>query len=155
VREAGGTSETGQGSRSEVRGFRNFEPRTLNFGPRLSRMSRASRSTVHGRWRTFSASCGINRSFRHTSCSSRSLRDAVSGLPLSRPRTDSSSVAGDARADHGRIVDRPPNHHIRPSEIRQWIDARMNLRHILVIDSLAVCYTRASERMLTRMEGQA
>jgi hypothetical protein len=79
----------------------------------------------------------------------------ISGHPLSAPRAGLSSVAGDARADHGRIVDRPPNLHIRPSEIRQWIDARMNLRHILVIDSLAVCYTRASERMLTRMEGQA
>jgi len=55
-------------------------------------------------WRTVSASYGINRSLRHTSCNSRSLRDAVSGLPLSRPRADSSSVAGDAHADHGRIV---------------------------------------------------
>ena len=64
-------------------------------------------------------------------------------------------MAGDARADHGRIVDRPPNHYVRPNEIRQWIGARMNLRHILVIDSLAVCYTRARGRMLTRMEGHA
>jgi hypothetical protein len=68
---------------------------------------------------------------------------------------DASSVADDAHADHGRIVDRPPNHHIRPNEIRQWVDARMNLRHILVIDSLGICYTRASERMLTRTEEQA
>jgi hypothetical protein len=29
--------ETGEGSRSEVRGFRNFEPRTSNFGSILSR----------------------------------------------------------------------------------------------------------------------
>jgi len=41
-RETGGTSE---GSRSEVRGFRNFEPRTSNFGSRLSRASRFSRSS--------------------------------------------------------------------------------------------------------------
>src|SRR6266852_3559590 len=35
-------SETDDGSRSEVRGFLNFEPRTPNFGSRLSRSSRAS-----------------------------------------------------------------------------------------------------------------
>ena len=45
-------------------------------------------------------------------------------------------MAGDARADRGRIVDRPPNHHVRLYEIRQWVDARINLRHI-PIDSLA------------------
>ena len=61
-------------------------------------------------------------------------------------------MAGDARADHGRIADRPPNHYVRPNEIRQWIDARMNLRHILVIDSLAVCYTCAPARMVARTE---
>ena len=152
MREAGGTSETGQGSRSEVRGFRNFEPRTLNFGPRLSRMSRASRSTVHGRWLTFSASCGINRSLRHTSCSSRSLRDAVSGLPLLRPRTDSSSVAGDVHADHGHIVDRPPNHHIHPNEIRQWVDAHTHLPYIPL--SIPQGYATLA-RMLTRTEEHA
>lgn len=59
---------------------------------------------------------------------------------------DSSSVAGGVHADHGHIVDRPPNHHIRLDEIRQWVDARLNLRHILVIDSLGVCYTRSLER---------
>ena len=44
-------------------------------------------------------------------------------------------MAGDARADHGHIVDRPPNHHVRLNEIRQLVDARTNLRHI-PIDSL-------------------
>ena len=44
-------------------------------------------------------------------------------------------MAGDARADHGHIVDRPPNHHVRLNEIRQWVDARTNLRHI-PIDSV-------------------
>ena len=48
-------------------------------------------------------------------------------------------MAGDARAGHGRIVDQPPNHHIRPNETRQWVDARMNLRHILAFDSLQGC----------------
>ena len=33
------TSETDDGSRSEIRGFRNVEPRTSNFGSRLSRLS--------------------------------------------------------------------------------------------------------------------
>src|SRR4029077_20738651 len=42
---------------SEVRSLRNVEPRTSNFGYRLSRMSCASRGTVYGRWRSFSASC--------------------------------------------------------------------------------------------------
>jgi hypothetical protein len=45
---------------------------------------------------------------------------------------DSSLVAGAARADHGRIVDRPPNHHIRPDEIQQWVDARMNLPYVRI-----------------------
>ncbi len=30
-----------------------------------------------------------------------------------------------------------------------------NLRHILVINSLGICYTRAIQRMLTRTEGHA
>jgi len=37
------TCETDEGSRSEVRGFRNFEPRTSNFESRFSRQSRPSR----------------------------------------------------------------------------------------------------------------
>jgi hypothetical protein len=41
--------------RFDVRGFRNFEPRTSNFGSRLSRMSRASRATV----------CGAGGRFQH------------------------------------------------------------------------------------------
>ena len=45
-------------------------------------------------------------------------------------------MAGDARADHGRIVGQPPNHPVRLDEIRQWVDARINLRH-MPIDSLA------------------
>ena len=69
---------------------------------------------------TFSASCEINRSLHHTFCSSRSLRDAVSGLLLSEPRADSSSVAGDARPDHGRIGDRPPNLRLRLGETPPW-----------------------------------
>jgi len=40
----GGTSETDDGSKSEVRGTRNFEPWTSNLGSRLSCISRASRS---------------------------------------------------------------------------------------------------------------
>jgi len=40
-----------EGSRSEVRGFQNFEPRTSNFGSRLSRMLRTSSP----------AACGILR----------------------------------------------------------------------------------------------
>jgi hypothetical protein len=35
-----------EGSRSEVRGFQNFEPRTSNFGSHLSRMSRTSSPAV-------------------------------------------------------------------------------------------------------------
>jgi hypothetical protein len=35
----------GEGSRSEVRGFRNFELRTQNFESRLSRFSRKSRES--------------------------------------------------------------------------------------------------------------
>src|SRR5207244_823110 len=58
-------------------------------------------------------------------------------------RADSSSVAGDAHVDHGHIVDQPPNHHIRPNEIRQWVDARTHLPYILVIDFSGVCYTCA------------
>src|SRR5712692_12029020 len=50
-----GTGETGDGLRSEVRGFRNFEPRTSNFGSRLSRLSRASCATV----------CGAGGLFQH------------------------------------------------------------------------------------------
>ena len=96
-----------------------------------SYLSRFLRATRERRWRTVSASCSINRSLRHTSCTSGSLRDAVSGLPLSGSRADSSSVAGDARADHGHIGDRPPNHHTRPNEIRQWVDARTHLPRIL------------------------
>jgi len=41
--EKSGTSQTDDGSRSEVRGFRNFEPRTSNIVLRLSRFSRQSR----------------------------------------------------------------------------------------------------------------
>ena len=37
------TREPDEGSRSEVRGFRNFEPRTSNFESRFSRLSRPSR----------------------------------------------------------------------------------------------------------------
>ena len=37
------TGETREGSRSEIPGFQRFEPRTSNFGSRLSRISRASR----------------------------------------------------------------------------------------------------------------
>jgi hypothetical protein len=37
------TGGTREGSRSEVPGFQSFEPRTSNFGSRLSRISRASR----------------------------------------------------------------------------------------------------------------
>ena len=44
-----------EGSRSEVRSFRNPEPRTPNFGSRFSRMSRASRATACG-------TCGL---FQH------------------------------------------------------------------------------------------
>ena len=51
-RETGWTEE---GSRSEVRGFRNFEPRISNFGSRLFRMSRASRVMV----------CGADELFQH------------------------------------------------------------------------------------------
>jgi len=46
--ETGGTSE---GSRSDVRAFRNFEPRTSRFGSRLwraSRFLRSSRDAVRG-----------------------------------------------------------------------------------------------------------
>src|SRR5437899_3954432 len=48
TRETGGTSETRESSRSEVRGFRNCEPRTSNFGSRLSRMSRDSSTAISG-----------------------------------------------------------------------------------------------------------
>ena len=44
----GGMGKTGKGSMSDVRGFRNVEPRTSNFGLRFSRMSRTSRATVCG-----------------------------------------------------------------------------------------------------------
>jgi len=37
----------GAGSRSEVRSFRDIEPRTSNFGSRFSRVSRASRVAIH------------------------------------------------------------------------------------------------------------
>ena len=37
------TCETDEGSRSEVRGFRNLEPRTSNFESSFSRPSRPSR----------------------------------------------------------------------------------------------------------------
>ena len=47
-RETGGTGETDGGSRSEVRGFQNVEPRTSNFASRISRMSRVSRAIVGG-----------------------------------------------------------------------------------------------------------
>jgi len=43
----------GKGSRSEVRGFRNCEPRTSNFGSRLSRKSRDSSAAVSGAGRIF------------------------------------------------------------------------------------------------------
>jgi len=36
-----------RGPKSEVQGFRNFEPRTTNFGSRLSHMSYAARATVY------------------------------------------------------------------------------------------------------------
>jgi translation initiation factor 1 len=38
-REAGGTGEMDEGSRSEVRGFRNFEPRTSNIRLRIAHAS--------------------------------------------------------------------------------------------------------------------
>jgi len=41
------TREPDEGSRSEVRGFRNFEPRTSNFESRFSRQFRPSRLS-HG-----------------------------------------------------------------------------------------------------------
>jgi len=44
--ETGRMGEMDGGSRSEVRGFQNVEPRTSNFTSRLSRMSRVSRATV-------------------------------------------------------------------------------------------------------------
>jgi len=49
LREIGGTGETGNGSRSEVRGFRNFEPRTSNRAfPKQGRNSEADpRFTFH------------------------------------------------------------------------------------------------------------
>jgi hypothetical protein len=43
-REMGEMGEMGEGSRSEVRGFRNFELRTSNYGSRLSRISRTRES---------------------------------------------------------------------------------------------------------------
>ena len=44
AREKGGT---GEGSRSEVRGFRNFEPRTSNF--RIAHFAHVARVTLYGR----------------------------------------------------------------------------------------------------------
>ena len=41
-------SETEDGSKFEVRGFRNFEPRTSNHTSRESRSSRLSRAIPHG-----------------------------------------------------------------------------------------------------------
>ena len=41
------TCETDAGSRSEVRGFQNFEPGTSNFVSRPSRLSQASQTAHH------------------------------------------------------------------------------------------------------------
>ena len=122
------------------------------FTPHVSRFLGTMRERS---CRAFSAACQISCSLRHTSYSLTSLRDAGSGLPPSGPKADSSSVADGAHVVHGHIVDRPPNHHIRPDDTRRWVDARPNLPHILIIDSLGVCYTCAIERMLTRTEEQA
>jgi len=46
TREKSGMGETDDGSRSEVRGCRTFEPRTSNFVSRLSRTSCLSRSQL-------------------------------------------------------------------------------------------------------------
>jgi hypothetical protein len=65
-----------EGSRSEVRGFQNFEPRTSNFGSRLSRMSRTSSSAVCSVLRQSpDVRRGLSRHFR------RSV-GAASGPPL-------------------------------------------------------------------------
>jgi hypothetical protein len=45
-REKSGTGETDDGSRFEVRGFRNLEPSTSNFVSRLSRTACLSRSRL-------------------------------------------------------------------------------------------------------------
>ena len=76
-----------------------------------------------------SVSC---RSLRHTSYSLTSLRDAGSALPLLEPRADSSSAAGAAHADHGRIGGRPPNRQIRPGEIRQWAASSTSLPRVRI-----------------------
>jgi hypothetical protein len=73
-RETGWTEE---GSRSEVRGFRNFEPRISNFGSRLFHMSRASRVTV----------CGADELFQHpakTTLFGPSERGSLTAEPFRR-----------------------------------------------------------------------
>ena len=59
--------ETSEGSRSKVRGFPNFEPRTTNFGSRLSPPSRASLATV----------CAAGGLFQHPASLEGVLRDSV------------------------------------------------------------------------------
>ena len=44
--EKSGTGETDDGSRYEVRGFQNFEPRTSNFVSRQSRPARLSQTSA-------------------------------------------------------------------------------------------------------------
>ena len=76
-----GTGETRASSGSEVRGFQSFEPRTLNFGSRLSLI--ISRFTRHGP-RPLAEFFSILLMFQFVSHSAQQMRHAkglLEGLP--------------------------------------------------------------------------